>query len=470
MNKPVNIYLISRLDNRKFNRFTSNHVKSHEVGSLKAVVKELLNQGATLKQLDGFYFSYEIGQIGKEFDLVKVNDDICLNIELKSFNIGEDRILEQLVKNKHYLGKLPSKKFYYFTYESNKKTFYSLTEDDRFVVCQAKDVFDVLNQMDGYNDNLNEMFSPTRYLISPLTEPEKFVNNEYFLTQQQMDFKEKLIEAFETTDVSYYSLTGQAGTGKTLLAYDIAKSIDDVLIVHCGKLLDNHKQLNLNIISISEFINQDLSKYKYLFVDEAQRLYQSNLEIIKERVRHHNSKCLFVYDSKQLLSVKDAENKMADKIESLTKENIYALTGRIRTNKNIAEFVNCLYNLKNRVSKYNDMSNINLAFANNFEEASKIVQYYRDKGFIYINFNNELVKFKDYDVSEVIGQEYDKVIVCIDEKFKYLGNKLKSKDNQNFIYTNLLYQAISRARSEVTILLVNNMDVFENLYNIKTRA
>ena len=58
-----------------------------------------------IRCLDGFYFSYTIEHISKEFDLLKLSADAgcVLNIELKSEAVEEERIRKQLEQNRYYL-------------------------------------------------------------------------------------------------------------------------------------------------------------------------------------------------------------------------------------------------------------------------------------------------------------------------------------------------------------------------------
>ncbi len=45
----------------------------------------------------------------------------------------------------------------------------------------------------------------------------------------------------------FFCITANAGTGKTLLMYDIAKELislgNNILIIHCGKLNGGHSEL-----------------------------------------------------------------------------------------------------------------------------------------------------------------------------------------------------------------------------------
>ena len=115
-----------------------------------------------------------------------------------------------------------------------------------------------------YSGDLNEKFNPSNYLISPFSKTEEFINDEYFLTQRQEEL-EKSIYADIEQGINYIILSGDAGSGKTLLTYHIAKKyINDgknVGLIHCAKLNSGHIKLkndyHWNIEAIKD--------WKYLF-------------------------------------------------------------------------------------------------------------------------------------------------------------------------------------------------------------
>ena len=131
MTKPINLYIQSRIsDELSFNRveFHSSKrqdcgkTKEHEIGSLRKIVDTFIVQGLSPKELDGFFFGFHIPQIGKEFDLIKLDKGkLVLNIELKSEDVGVDVIQNQLEKNRYYLKHLaPDVRLYTFV-ESTKE-------------------------------------------------------------------------------------------------------------------------------------------------------------------------------------------------------------------------------------------------------------------------------------------------------------------------------------------------------------
>ena len=119
---------VSIKDYRKYEKILSSREKTTNLGerekeSLYELVLCLIQHKCNVNKLDDFYYSYSIPHIGKEFDLLKIDDNKILNIELKSENVGLDRIKAQLVRNNNYL-KYLSKKIYLFTFVSDEKTFF----------------------------------------------------------------------------------------------------------------------------------------------------------------------------------------------------------------------------------------------------------------------------------------------------------------------------------------------------------
>jgi len=135
---PINLYALSRVENEStFNLFekaysrkiASSVIQEREIESLRILVDWLIESGIDIEALDGFYYSYKIPQIGKEFDLLKFKDSACLNIELKSEPVSEEKIRKQLLQNRHYLSHLDLE-LYNFTVETKTLTCYTLNEDN----------------------------------------------------------------------------------------------------------------------------------------------------------------------------------------------------------------------------------------------------------------------------------------------------------------------------------------------------
>ena len=107
--KAVNLYMLTRykgeeislVENVMSDRNEILEIKKHEYESLCSLVEKLLDYEIEVGLLNGFFFSYTIEHIGKEFDLLKIDKgNIALNIELKSQDIGSDKMEQQLNNNR----------------------------------------------------------------------------------------------------------------------------------------------------------------------------------------------------------------------------------------------------------------------------------------------------------------------------------------------------------------------------------
>ena len=152
----MNLYLLTRaLGEEDFSRLAREltgevryrKYSRHEAESLRALIGHI--EGALRKRevsgrncvsfLDGFYFSYTIAHISKEFDLLKISGDgeCVLNIELKSEDIETDRIARQLAQNRYYLSHI-SKSIYSFTYVMQTNTLYSYNDKGHLRVAKRE--------------------------------------------------------------------------------------------------------------------------------------------------------------------------------------------------------------------------------------------------------------------------------------------------------------------------------------------
>lgn len=77
-------------------------LKSHEVRTLGLFCNQMITDGLNFLNFDGYFVSYSIAQIGKEFDLLRFSSDSIINIEIKSElkkANKHQKIVEQMRKN-----------------------------------------------------------------------------------------------------------------------------------------------------------------------------------------------------------------------------------------------------------------------------------------------------------------------------------------------------------------------------------
>ena len=266
-------------------------VRANEMDDLQSLVDVITSLTKQTNILNHFYVGFKINQISKEFDLLRIGKNSIINIELKREST-KGKITKQLIQNQYYL-KFLDVPIYNFTYVASTKKLYMLV-DSTYI----KEVnFDILikklmeQQLKEIN-NIHDLFDPINYLVSLFDSPEAFLKDEYFLTMQQSTFKKEILDIRPTENPAFIMIEGGAGTGKTLLTYDIAKEYmrngKNVLIFQCGKLHKGLEKLrndhHWEIERLSHFNEKqheeadDFSRYDVIIFDEAQRLEKSQLE------------------------------------------------------------------------------------------------------------------------------------------------------------------------------------------------
>lgn len=450
-------------------------IRDAEIEDLRLLADALSVAESSMRVFDGHYLGYKIPQIGKEFDLLRFGTEYIVNIELKSTST-EEKIQKQLLRNKYYLNFI-GRKVYAFTFVSDSKQLHFLKEDGELEKVKVDLLVKLLvNQiMDGL-EVLDDLFNPSDYLVSPFNSTSKFLAGGYFLTQQQEDVKNKILEALKLPKVvRFISIIGGAGTGKTLLTYDIATSFSSggrkPLIIHCGQLNDGHLELIKNgwvIVPIKDFGTQSLANFDLVIIDEAQRIREKQLNSIIEKAKLASCCCIFSHDKRQTLSRLEEKTDISARIASIGSIAEYKLSEKIRTNKEIAAFIKMLFNSKRTLPLSSD-GNIEINYFKTTEDAKSYLDSLDKSRWEVLRFTpsqyNKEHHEKYSEVSsrtshKVIGQEFDGVAVPIDQYFSY-------GENGDLIYNGgtyydppkMLFQNISRCRKRLNLVIIGNVEL-----------
>ena len=496
MTKAINIYSLSRINEKKSFNIIGRHLsgsselnrtQSHEMNSLKLLADEFVKNGVSIEELDGFFWSYTIPQISKEFDLLKITDTVCLNIELKSNQVPEEQIRAQLLKNRHYLGHLGRQLMFYSVVTDTMACYKLSPQDELIAVDFSEIVADIKKLEEGYKTNAEELFKPADYLISPLNTPLPFIRGEYFLTSAQEQIKKSIMDCIDSaTAGAFLHLTGDPGTGKTLLLYDLAKALaekEKTLIIHCGKLSEGQSVIaerieQLDIISPNQLSVEGFAfdEYSFILVDETHRIYPEQFDEICDLVQRNNQSCIFSSDPGQILSNSEKENAIVEKIEAIPPDGEYTLPKRIRTNKALQSFISNVMDLKHKSKAPMDYSSVVLNYANTTQEAQLLLEYYREKDYTFINYSKSFyldspysAYEEDFDTHHVIGQEFDKVVMLVDQSFYYDDNGILQgvkHPTPDYLYPNLFYQGVTRVREQLALIVVENEALFDKIVSI----
>ena len=457
-------------------------LKSHEWGSLKALV-DFLNKG-----LDGFYLGYSIPQIGKEFDLLMLGEykeeKYLINIELKR-EADREAIKAQLLRNRYYLN-FSHRKLLLFSFNESENILYKL-EGENLIEVKGGGSLDFLDNMkaDMVTD-LDSLFDPSNYLISPFNTTEEFVKQEYFLNRKQEEIKKKILEFVDASNQDLASITGAAGTGKTLLIYDIAMTLmkqkKKVLILHCASLNSGQKYLleshNWDIKCARKVFPEELRKYDVVIIDEAQRIDPFQWESVKELKR----KCILSFDGKQCLSKKEKERSIILEILGLSSSCHYELTEKVRTNKEIADFLKQLLDNRKNFSLDRGSKNIEVCHFNSEDDIILFQRIRSESGWTIPRYTPSMYTPFYYEkyimercsdnltAHDIIGQEYDNVLAIIDNTFKYnedgvlVASPINAKDTYSL--ERMFYQIVTRTRKKLCIAILNNTQIFSRCMDI----
>lgn len=442
-----------------------------------------------MSYLDNFIYGFSIPQISKEFDLLKIYENgPVINIELKSRMIDEKKIEYQLKKNQYYLSHF-KKEIISFTYvmtETGSKVFsydgVSLKESNISEI-----LFSICQDGECYHKDIETLFRAKDYLISPINTPNLFIDGNYYLTDQQENIKNEILKNIADGKRTIWGITGGAGTGKTLLLYDIAKQLSNdkkVCIIHSGMLAKGHKFIgekitNIDVISARDCNLEKILEYDCILVDESQRLYEIDFNSVITAFKNFNRTCIFAYDFYQVLSWKEEKLNIPDKLRSLDCFCEKHITEKIRTNKEIVSFIKHAIYLKNKPDDNIKYDCIDILYAIDYECATSIIEHYvYNKGYEFIAYTPSRVSsvldyFKGYkNTHEVIGQEFDNVIFNMDDNFQYAEDghlQGKMHPNPNYIFYKLCFQGVSRAREKLCILVIGNEELFKKLLSVKNK-
>ena len=452
--KSISIYAITRNQNieclQKLERHLSGRtyflkMREWELESMKALVRELEVHMQDVHALR-FFYSFQVPRLGKEFDLLQIKDDQIVNIELKSGKVSDEAVRKQLLQNRYYLS-VQGKMIQSYTYISSQERLVRLNNHDHIVEADWDQLCLALQrQSKDYEGDIEDLFQAEMYLFSPVTEPERFLNKEYFLTSQQKDIERRILDKIRKVKYGYFWFSGLPGTGKTLLLYDIAMKLSvhqKVCMIHCGETGKEWKILHDRLLRIAFLSDSqleecpDLKEYSAILVDEAHLLTEEKLHVILELSEKHP--VIFSSDDEDMISDEEMDRTMIREIEHLPDSQSFHLTNRIRTNAELSSFIQNMMHLpEKRTVRY--YPHIQVVYANDEEEAEILLKGYQDQ-----------------------------LVFIIDERYYYDEKgylREQRQKQQKPTAVRMLFHRLNEAREEFAIIVKRNEAVYEVLLEL----
>lgn len=437
----------------------STRIRDHEYDDLKKLMESIYQLAPQDYIWNDFYFGYMIKQISKEFDVLKVTEEAILNIELK-FDARESRIKKQLKQNEYYL-KFLNKPMYFFTYVSKSNKLYEW-KNGKLQLCDKQLLLNVLKQLAKKPALvLDDLFDPAIYLASPIETPEKFMNDEYFLTAQQTTYKKEIMDDINN---SFQLLAGGAGTGKTLLAYDLAKTYmrlgKKVVIVQPEPLFQMQLKLNEHypwtICSIDQI--DTIAACDVCVIDEIHLLAPLQRRALQQFIEQFQPHVIMTAD----LTVIHREE--LELLNSYPNCNVYELKMVYRENESLVHFLMKLFDHQStkKVIK-TDMIEVQY-----FSELEDAYAYIRSIQHDYKIVNSAALDERSYyRQKDLLGVTLDSVAVLLDRRFYYNKNRLTIMEDAGSVAIHRLYQLLTKTRKRLKLIVVQNEPLLAEILKLK---
>lgn len=472
------------------NNDESNNNNSTADGELNDLVSLIENILPLLEdsQKEGYLFDFSLKDgINEQFDILRFSEDEILNIELKRClpEGGLVDILNQL-KRHHYILSSLNKHVVTCTYVTSEETLYlfrGYPSNNLEKICINK-LVDLISK-NYILDNLLISANLTHLIISPYSEPNRFKDHQYFLTSEQVEAVNKTL----SSDKHKISITGGPGTGKSLVLFDLAKKYNEqgkrALIVFCAPMTtfeesNIRETLNINFIHIKNLKKSIIEQSEVILIDESQRLWRSQYDKL---INLDNKIIVFSTDHNQTLHSAEKTLNVEQKLKENNKVDVVKLKYKIRNDRALSSFIQKFLNLRaNKVQPY-EYKNVNVVYFDNKESAQNYMEMKTKlEGYVSIELTpyrtkstNQLYRDMIYanskPVHETIGREYDNVMVPIDKHFYYNQNAMLSSNYANhypYHESDSIFQALTRTRSQLTLIVIENPKVYEIVQKILT--
>lgn len=470
---------------KRINRI--NDIKESEGNDLEVLANELIKLSSlNKKKLFGFQLDISVGKrFQEQFDVLRFSNEAILNIELKSNMVPLKEIQDQLDRHNYLLGCLPgNKKVILYTFISSEKKVY-VFKDEELRESTLEELFNSIPD-DYYEENPLLNLKSEDFIISPYSDIDRYLNARYFLNDEQ---KQIVKEVTSKPSGEHVMITGGAGTGKSLVLFDLANRLTEkgksVLLVFCSTLKSTNKINSKVNFTFTDILNIDFTKlnllnYDYILLDESQRLWKANYELLLET----KSTLIFAVDKAQTLQPGEEQTNIEGKLDNLIiNKNKYNLKEKVRTDISLSTFIHKLFNKSRSGLQPIKFPKVNAIYFDRKSEAEEFVknliaieeyvsievpQYKtRSTG----NIKNQKIFTFSTDGFNVIGREFDNVLIPIDDRVQYVSNELKFNHGENYypyLASNGLFQAITRVKNNLLFLVIGNVEIYKEIQKLIT--
>lgn len=446
------IALQSSSEIKKFLKFNGiEKFDNCDIESLKAIVQHI-----NIENKKDYNVSYNVARLDKEFDLVKIGDEVLINVELKLSSGDKKQCKDNYKILKDYYC---SHEILIFCYEMLEQKIYlydnekNLLNETTFEILNEKLSLIKFGKMLNINININSIYS----------NPDFYLDKKYDLSNSQILTKQKTIN---NNEKKITVISGRAGTGKTLLALDLYDHYfqnKKVVYLTPFKLNDivNKKLIKKVHMMTMKKLKENNEKYDIAICDEAQRINRGNIETLEELI---TEKIILIGDINQNIDNEAAFEALYNDKENNTVFNINQV---IRTDDTFDLFARKILGISHKgiKNKKYDRNKIEIVMLDS--NAFKGVQEYvflKPSDSLHFtdcrnNCDNKICnKFKTNGLSYgvphvVISLEYEKVLLYFCEGYKIVDDQIV--DVKKVCSGNLkkqLYSLITRTIGKLKIV------------------
>lgn len=370
---------------------------------------------------------------------------------------------------------------------------------------------DLQKEGTNYEGNIEDLFRAELYLISPITDPVRFLKKEYFLTSQQRDIEKKILRDIYAKQSGCFWFSGIPGTGKTLLLYDIAMKLSvrhRICMVHCEengekwRILHERlqridfladEQIRIEKKSGSQNSGQDkgpdssrdydqkkqfnyeerkagtqipLEKYRGILVDEAHLLSKDKIERLLELSKEQP--VIFSSDSEDVISSEEMDKENIKKLENQTDIKVFRLTNRIRTNAELSTFIQNMMHLPPRMNS-RGYPHIFVVYANDDVEAENLLSDYIKQGYQWVEIEESERQEAQADLKMQAVRDMDKIVLLLDERYYYdeegyLRAACFMKNGSS--YVRKIFHRLNHAKESIALVVKKNEKVYNTLLEL----
>ncbi|RDF90307.1 DNA/RNA helicase domain-containing protein [Leuconostoc mesenteroides] len=462
---------------------------THETDDFYHFAKMFYCTNKHLSDIDGWFLGTDLTVI-PDFDILLFLDSFILNIDLKRQITNDDltNYVSKKFKQQSRIFRVLNKTVYNLVFVVEDNSLYHFDPSTEiFSTYSFEDLFQLILSSNILFENKIEQLTPSEFLINPWKDKDDFIHQRYWLSNTQQKISDSIICS------GIYGVTGEAGTGKTLIACDVMRKMSNdkrILFVVPGDVDSEKKDWvssfkNIEVHSAKEINNLDLEKYQMILVDESQRLFPHtrNRLVVWGNANYVNKTLIFFFHVDQTLSPKDSGVMMKSFIQTSEKDGkgqYFELIDNMRSNEAITYFVRNVFHLSEsapkRITTEDYRNHIDLKYFSSSLDAEKWIKDYIKKGYIFLVPTGDNHKEASSDkfghidntnTHHIIGGEMDNVVTYMDDFIEYSQKGIiESKSREYYYLDHEIYVNLTRARNKLALAIINNPDLYKGIMDI----